>query len=130
MNRFTLLRRLLAVGFVMAAVVVACRTSEAPPLGPRPEPVTPSSTPVPGAADPIRSPPGPLPRADAAVLPAPTLVPGAMPAQFRVNDAGLETDAAPPPVDGGGIGDAFGPAVARDATVPDLTGLPGDASPR
>jgi len=123
MTRLPQLRRLTIAAVAAAGVVIACRAAtpgEAPPLGPRPEPVEPDHNPVPGAPDPLspRAPERTKPAPDAQPrsplepekkepvtireLPMPSVQPYATPAEVPA-DAGLQsfdgpTDASLPPV--------------------------------
>lgn len=70
MSRLLAVRRLAFAALATTGIVLACRApGEAPPLAPRPDPVEPSTNPVPGAPDPIDpSTPGPsAPTEDAGV---------------------------------------------------------------
>lgn len=115
MNRLTSVRRLLGAGLAAAAVIVACRTSEAPPVAPRPEPIQP----VPGAPRPIRP---TLPTPDAGVVPSPTPGPGTPsfgPAVLRSYVGGSAFGAQ------GGTDDAGPPTVpVADASASDVMDLP------
>ncbi|MDB4962619.1 MAG: hypothetical protein JWP01_2618 [Myxococcales bacterium] len=111
MSRLTSLKRLVIAAFSTCAVVAACRAAqpgEAPPLAPRPEPVSPATAPVPGAPDPLDQPPTPATDARTVdAVPVSQLDPPVFKAQgMPMADAGF--------VDGGRAD-----AGARDASPPD-----------
>ena len=128
MSRLTTIKRLVLATLAYGTVVFACRTTEAPPLAPRPEPVDPSANPVPGAPDPLGDPgmPGPnFPTEDGGVVPSPNPTPTtppvtslapvfkSQPAPAQTADAGTDT---PAPTDASNDAAVLPPTV--DASAP------------
>ncbi len=97
-RRLAHLRTLLLLSFASLGVAVACRATrpEGEPLGPRPEPVVPTTNPVPKSPDP--EPPGPtgptFPVPDAPPRQGPITV-RAVPAPILCRLRRARADAAP-----------------------------------